>query len=307
MLSPFFLPLEHFGVKFDRTMQLMEFSAFREPEKTRFPLIGEFVRQHIDVVRIPHPEVLFQEPLPYDGISYAPDFFISNHTKAFAYSNGFPKTTLHPYFKSTYSNEIDYEITSILNNGTAMHEWNAKFCRKVCGLPTKKILAKYHRALWLPMYWPETLGQNWDTPFYYPKEGYAGALAERIGVIRTASGNSGIHVQSVGIDIAYCLATVSRPFSVLFVPELRRTDRSQSPIYRITDQDVCAGTDSEVHRLVVEYRGECDVASDLAVLGITVQDIAYGKGRIVPPTRENVEAGYNFSNNLNSQIWELMQ
>ncbi len=308
MLSKFFLPTYHFGVPFDNGMQLLEFSAFREPEKTRFPLIGEFVRQHIEVVRIPHPEVLYFEPLPYSDHHYMPDFFISNHTKAFAYSNGFPKTTLHPHFKSTYSNEIDYEIASILNNGTAMHEFVAGFCRKVCGLPTKKILAKYHRALWLPLYWPETLGTIWETPFFYPRAGYAGKLAEIIGTSR-AGGNSGVRpsdIRPVEIRLAYCLATVSRPFSVLFVPELRRTDRSQSPIYRITDQDVCAGTGSEVHRLVVEYRGECDVAADLAVLGITVQDIAYGKGRIVPPTRENVEAGHDFGNHMNAQIWRGM-
>ena len=312
MLSPFFLPVEHFGVKFDRTMQLMEFSAMRSPEKERFPLIGEFCRQHCEFVRIPHPQVLSMDSMPYDGFRYLPDFFISNNTKLWGYSNHNPKTSLHPSKKATFSNEVDYEIVSIINNGGSIHSSAEAFCRKVTGLPSSQIVAKYHRAVWLPLYWPSTLGEIWDTPFWYPKAGYAGKLAEALGTGQVG-GNSGVrpdNIRSVEIRLAYCLAQVRTQFSVLFIPELRRrlADNTaiQSPIYRITDQDVCSGTGSEVHRLVVEYRGECDVAADLAVLGIVVQDIAYGKGRIVPPTRENVESGYDFSRNMNSGIWEIM-
>ena len=308
MLSKFFLPTYHFGVPFDNGMQLFEFSAMRSPEKERFPLIGEFCRQHCEFVRIPHPQVLSMDAMPYDGFRYLPDFFISNNTKLWGYSNHNPKTSLHPSKKATFSNEVDYEIVSIINNGGSIHSAAEAFCRKVTGLPSSQIVAKYHRAVWLPCYWPETLGTIWDTPFWYPAKGYAGALAEILGTEQRPNG--GTAVRAVEIRLAYCLCTVATPFSVLFIPELRRrlADNTaiHSPIYRITDQDVCAGTDSEVHRLVVEYRGECDVAADLAVLGITVQDIAYGKGRIVPPTRENVEAGYDFGNHMNAQILEMM-
>ena len=317
MLSKFFLPTYHFGLPFDNGMQLFEFSAMRSPEKERFPLIGEFCRQHCEFVRIPHPQVLSMDAMPYDGFRYLPDFFISNNTKLWAYSNHNPKTSLHPSKKATFSNEVDYEIVSIINNGGSIHSAAEAFCRKVTGLPSSQIVAKYHRAVWLPLYWPSTLGEIWDTPFWYPKDGYAGRLAEVLANVAAVRGTTNYPTKrtdglaTVELSIAYCLAKVTHPFSVLFIPELRRrlprNISQQSPIYRITDQDVCAGTGSEVHRLVVEYRGECDVAADLAVLGIEVQDIAYGKGRIVPPTRENVESGYNFSNNLNSQIWELMQ
>lgn len=308
MLSPFFLSVEHFGVKFDRGMQLFEFDAMRSPEKEQFPLIGEFCREFCEFVRIPAPEVLWMEPMPYDGHSYMPDFFISNHTKAFGFSNHNPKTSLHPSKKATFSNEVDYEIVSIINNGGSIHSAAEAFCRKVCGLPTSQIVAKYHRALWLPLYYPESLGTIWDTPFYYPRAGYAGRLAEIIGTGRSG-GNSGVrpeNIRPVEINIAHCLATVSRPFSVLFIPELRTKERKQSPIYRITDQDHCAGIQAATHRLVVEYRGECDVPADLAVLGIEVQDIAYTTGKIVPPTKTNVEAGYNFTNHMNSQLLEVM-
>lgn len=304
MLSKFFLPTYHFGLPFDNGMQLFEFSALREPEATRFPLIGDFVRSHIDMVRIPTPQVLYQEPLPYAGIQYLPDYFISNHTKAFAYSNHNPKTSLHPSKKATFSNEVDYEVVSIINNGGSIHAAAESFCRKACGLPTSQILAKYHRALWLPLYFPESLGTDWKTEFWYPKAGYAGAIAEALGT-GIVGGVRPKEIRSVEINLAWCRASVSTPISVLFVPELRR-EGIQSPIYRITDQDHCAGIQTPTHRLVVEYRGECDVPADLAVLGIEVQDIAYGKGRIVPPTRANVEVGYNFGNHMNSQVWETM-
>lgn len=308
MLSRFFLPLEHFGVKFDRAMTLYEFDALREPEKTQFPLIGDFVRKHVEMVKIPTPQVLIQEPLPFDRISYMPDFFISNKTRYYLFSKHAYKTSLHPSKKASFRNHTDYEIVSLLNHPGGMHELIEKFCQKVCGLSTANLVAKYHRAVWCPLYWPESLGTDWKTEFWYPRAGYAGRLAELVG---TNGAKKAEGIRQVEIRLAYCLARVSNQFSVLFVPELRRRlpdhGSQQSPIYRITDQDVCAGTGSETHRLVVEYRGECDVAADLAVLGITVERIAYGTGKIVPPTRENVDAGYDFGRNMNSMLWEYVK
>lgn len=307
MISPHFLPVKHFGVNFDRGMCLFEFSALREPEATRFPLIGDFCRQHCEFVRVPTPQVLYQEPLPYQGIRYLPDYFISNQTKAWQFAHHAPKTSLHPSRKAEFTNDIDYEIVSLINHGSGLHANLEQFCQKVCGLSTSQIVAKYHRAVWLPMYWSETLGTDWPTEFFYPKAGYAGALAERLGTAEKQNSASGARpdIATTELRLAFCLASVRNEFSVLFIPELRR-EGQQSPIYRITDQDYCAGIQTPKRRLVVEYRGDCDVAADLAVLGIEVRDIAYGSGRIVPPTRANVEAGYDFGNHMNAQIWRGM-
>jgi hypothetical protein len=73
--------------------------------------------------------------------------------------------------------------------------------------------------------------------------------------------------------------------------------------------DVCAGLDPEYHRLVVEFRGNSGILDELNRLRIahSPQSLAFDLARITLPIRENVEAGYNFSNNMNAQLWQLLQ
>lgn len=298
MLSPFFLPHEALGRKFDKGMTLYEFDALRSPEKEQFPLIGDFVRKHIRMVEIPKPQVVYRDPLPYNGLNYLNDYFIANDTKAFAYSKHAPKTFLHPSRKHEWGNDVDYETVSYLNHPGGMHESFETWCQKVCGFGLNKIVAKYHRALWLPLYHSESLGTIWPTKFHYPAKGYAGALAEVLG---TEARPRQPAVEYVESRLAYILARTTNPKSVLFV-----LDR-QTPIYRITDQTTCAGIGDDIHQIVVEFRGDCpNLERDLSKYGITIQALSFGEGRLVPPTRANVDAGYQFNNHMNSQIWEMI-
>ncbi len=300
MLSQFFLPITHHVVKFDRGSILYEFSAMREPEKTQFPLIEEFVRSKIDVVEIPKPQVVYREPMPFRGLRYMPDYFISNDTKAWLHSHYHTHTSLHPSLKHTWGNDVDYEIVSLINHPKGMHDAFEIWCKKLCGFGLGRIVARYHRAIWLPLYYTESLGTIWPTKFHYPAAGYAGALAEVLG---TESGKAKTDAKtSIEIGLYYVLGRTTRPHSVLFV-----LDR-ETPIYRITNQSVCAGNGSdEIHQFVVESREQpANLEKELAEYGITVQEVAAGKGRIVPPTLENVEAGYNFGDHLNAQLMEYI-
>ena len=299
MLSPFFLPVQHFGQKFDKAMTLYEFDAIRQPEAMLFPKIGDFVRKHLRMVEIPKPQIVVRQPMPYRGLKFMPDYFISNDTKAWIYAQAPSRTSLHPSKKHTWGNDVDYEVVSLINHPRGMHEAFEHWCKKVCGFGLGKIVAKYHRAIWLPLYYPESLGQVWPTKFHYPECGYAGALAEILGT----SSKAGSMADFVSTECAYILAKTSSRHSVLFVLD------DQTPIYRITDQSVCAGAGDGplLHKLVVEYREQpVSLERDLAEYGYEIKSVAIGKGRIVPPTRANVEAGYDFSNNMNAQLMEYI-
>ena len=279
---------------------LFEFDALREPEATQFPLIGEFVRKHIRMVEIPKPQVVYRDSAPYNGVRYMPDFLISNDTKQFAYSKHAPKTFLHPSKKHEWGNDVDYETVSYLNHPGGMHDAFETWCQKVCGFGLNRIVAKYHRALWLPLYHSESLGTIWPTKFHYPAAGYAGALAEVLGV---ESGKAKVAaVTTISIGLCFVLGRTTRKDSVLFV-----LDRS-TPIYRITNQSICSGNGGdEVHQFVVEFREQpANIEKDLSQYGITVEQLALSSGRIVPPTRDNVEAGYDFGNHMNAQLWKII-
>ena len=109
-----------------------------------------------------------------------------------------------------------------------------------------------------------------------------------------------MNAESVELNIAYVLAAPRQHFSVVFIVD-------QSPIYRVTDMDVCAGIDAPLHRLIVEYRGECDIGNELQRLGLAdAKQIAYGSARLQLPTLANVAKGWTPRPHINAQILALM-
>lgn len=106
----------------------------------------------------------------------------------------------------------------------------------------------------------------------------------------------------VELTITFILAKPSRPFQVVFVAD-------KSPIYRVTNQDACAGIEAERHRFVVESREYCaDILAEGERLGLFTQPqySSSMKVRIPLPTLANVRRGWKPSPNLNEQIWKLM-
>lgn len=273
MLSKHFQPIEANGCKFDRGMILFEFDAFREPEKTQFAKIGEWVKERIEMVEIPTPQMLWRG-------KFAPDPFIANQL------SGVPA-------------DVDFHETFI-----------EPMCRKISGRSYSEMERKYHRALWLPEYWPETLRarQSLRTPFWYPRCGYAGSI---IDCVQQLGKDAGVHGnrpndssnETSGISLAFLLAKPRHDFSVLFVVD-------QSPIYRVTDQDVCAGIETEWHRLVVEYQSQdpIGVVHELTRLGLIsdVRWVSFHRMKMPIPTITNVLNGWKPAPHMNAQLWEVM-
>ena len=102
-----------------------------------------------------------------------------------------PNPSLHasrkhvaPEFK-----EFDYEAVSLANHGSTFHARLIEpFCQKLLNLPTRDVLALYHRVAWLPLFYPETLLSHLQaspqplppTTFSYPSGECVGHLAQRL-------------------------------------------------------------------------------------------------------------------------------
>ncbi len=305
MSLDFFRPVEHWGRKFDRGSVLFEFSALREPEATRFPAIGAWLRaKGIEFNAVPTPQMLWRGRL-------WPDLFIANQLEAL------PEGEFHSTFDETilstrhgkHSDDYPLYWASRSVHGEKFHwEFIEPLCRKITGRPSSEIAARYHRAIWIPLYWPQTLRARKSIPtaFHYPRAGYAGCVIDVVhgGAPRTISQQKPATAQpmdAVEIAIAYLIAQPKQYFSVAFIVD-------ESPIYRVTDQDVCAGLSAEHHRLVVEYRGECNVAQELERLGLTYHPMhmAFDSLRFSLPTIANVARGWRLRPHLNAQLWQAM-
>ena len=298
MLSPHFQPVDIDGYKFDKGMILYEFIALREPERTQFPQIGEWVKSRIPMNQIPTPQMYWQGRL-------WPDMYIANQLpRAFDVPNYGRLTD-----KRDWPDDFNLQEASLLAHGKEFHElFIEPMCRKITGRGTADIAAKYNRAIWLPLYWPQTLraGQSLPTPFWYPKAGYAGAILGDGETVHDRGESAGKRKDGVAsfectdISITFVLAKPRTPFSVLFVVD-------DSPIYRITDMDVCAGIEAPLHRLIVEYRGECAIWHELHRMGLAgAREWAYGSARLQLPTLSNVAAGWTPRPHINAQLWSII-
>lgn len=318
---------------FDAGMILYEFSAFNtEPAPDvltydadvrndcgRFTsVVREFVERRITTVPTPVPQMMFR------GRVY-PDLIIGNRLDALRsmapsdqrqiqrdlHAAGARRDPAFHASRKTAGPEFeraDFASVSVANHGRAFHDWFLEpLCRKILGVSTADILARYHRVGWLPLYYPETLLSQFGpdperlpaTQFHYPAAGTAGALARALAaeverhpnvrllrsamtevrarppfVLRLKDGSSIDAMELVwGLDASTLIALVA---PAMPPPHYSRgsiglcfiaipSDRVQVEIstlfvidpdcavYRVTDQDGCAGSGATVRRLVVEF------------------------------------------------------
>ena len=253
-LSRAFFPIVFNGLKFDRGMQLYEFSSQREADVPLTEYTGaykdcgrfvahveRFVRRRVEMVEVPTPKMLL-----FSKIS--PEPFISNGLTEF------PMMC-----------RVARQMMS----------------RKIVGLEYDTIAPGYYRAAWLPP--PELFPSLRPAVFHYPACGYAGVLAEMLGEPEPTK-PSDVKLDTVAINIAFLTGYPQMQESVIFVVD-------ESPIYRVTNQEVCSGRYGLESRLVVEYRGECDPVAELARLGICADATMHGQITInYPlPTKENLQ------------------
>ena len=304
-MIPFLEPVEHFGLRFDRGSILFEFDALREPERTQFPQIGHYLRARgVEFNEVPTPKMLW-------GGKLWPDLFIANQLEAAPEGwnvGDIWDGQFHPDQKFRWRDSLSLWHASVLNHGEKFHDaFIEPMVRKIAGRASSEIAAKFHRSIWMPIFWPTTLRSRKSIPtkFHYPKHGYAGCVAD---LVQSGSARAiprtqpAIHkeMDGVAISVAYCLAHPLQTFSVAFIVD-------DSPIYRVTDQEVCAGIDAPLHRLIVEYRGECDVWNELQRLGLAdAKQVAYGSARLQLPTLANVKAGWTPRPHINAQLWEII-
>jgi protoporphyrinogen oxidase len=84
---------------------------------------------------------------------------------------------------------LDYATASLANHGKTMHEKIvAPYLLKAQGVTADKMLARYHRVAWLPLFYPETLSDSFQgkpvplnpTVFHYPKAGAIGGIVKQV-------------------------------------------------------------------------------------------------------------------------------
>ncbi len=287
-------PIEIDGLKFDKGSILFEFSALREPERTRFPQIGEWVKARCPMNEIPTPQMYWQG-------RYWPDLFIANQLDAVPRYDWLPSDHVPPP-KSEWGDELSLDIASVTLQGLPFHQtFIEPMCQKITGRSSHDICAKFHRSLWLPLYWPQTLreGASIRTPFHYPNAGYAGAVdaaGSAADVQRGAQAAGGFDASP--ITLTFLLARPRHEFSVLFVVD-------PSPIYRITDMDVCAGIDAEWHRWILEGSApnsgmSYGWAEETRGIGTKVINLPL-------PTIANVRNGWKPAPTINDKIFAHME
>ena len=145
---------------------------------------SRWLREHVDLVRVPTPECLLEG-------KRVPDYLIANRLEAMVgadapnrVSRNDPRHPSHKYESGIYDS-LTYAQASSLNHGARLHErFIEPFVRKLMGVSSDAFLARYHRAAWVPLFYPETLAQAVrsdptglvEYPFWTTPKGYVGQL-----------------------------------------------------------------------------------------------------------------------------------
>lgn len=301
MISNHFCPVVRNGMKFDAGMCLLEFDALREPEATQFPKIGDYLRGLGFEFNEVKPSMLWCGNI-------VPDLYIANQLDAVPLGFVESRVDLVPSNnKASWPETYTLNQASRIRNGEKFHHaFIEPMCIKISGIPSNEIIARYHRSLWLPLYWPQTLRKKESLPtkFWYPTSGYAGVIAERLGSgSQPAQWPVVAEADRVEITLSFVLAKPAKEFQVLFVVD-------KSPIYRVTNQDACSGVRLPLERFVVESREYCaDITDELQRLGlvINVQYSSQMKIRMPLPTLANYRRGWRPAPHLNDQLLQVMR
>ncbi len=271
MLTANFLPVEINGLKFDQGMLLLEFDTIRQESE---PDLSTYTCKYKDAGRFSGiVEKFIRERFDIVEVS-TPKMLMPLGIVA-------KDACITNHFDAADPSKLRYLVAETM-------------AFKLLGIPYKDIAPGYYRAGWLPP--PQLKKGLRPVKFHYPKAGYFGVIAESLGTTPSAPKNK--ELDTVEIKIAFVTGSPIIEESVLFVVV-------PSPIYRVTSMDKCAGFVKDEHRLVVEYRGECNIADELARLGICHDAVVHGERKInFPlPTARNLHLQPDlYCNSFNDQI-----
>lgn len=160
-----------------------------------FGLVSTYLDRHLETRRAPCLEVRFRG-------GWYPDFILSNRLDFLAempsrdrllveLEAASPKADLHASNKATHAlyDTLEYSRASRFNHGASLHKHCFEpLCRKILGVSSDRLLARYHRLGWLPLYYPETLASSLregrpvidEYPYWTTADGFVGALVECI-------------------------------------------------------------------------------------------------------------------------------
>lgn len=321
--------------KFDAGMNLLEFTTFTLPDNdiisynpeirydfARFlSQIEQYVISKVDCVEV-------DSIMVFANKIYANDIIMANSLEIL---NMLPNDviykiqneleliinakdkSLHASKKHSHSDVFlknSFFSVSIANHGITFHDlFIEPLCKKIFNISSKEFPALFHRLIWLPLYYPETLlsaikgkANLNTTKFHYPKIGHfssiVDALSEKIianenisilneniieiinignfkiktnlGELETTKliwGNdlsslfksfkfdlNKLDFEKASITMAFCQilnTNIIKKFSVLYNIE------NTSLLYRITNQESCAGIENSVYsRLVIEFNSD---------------------------------------------------
>ena len=163
----------------------------RRYDWTRFAAsVDRWQEAQVELRRTPTPEVLVE------GRRW-PDHLMSDRLDVLAELGTPPSPLLsredpvHASHKTTGPayGTVTYAAAALANHGAALQERLVRpFAAKVLGPLTDDLLALYHRAAWLPLYWPETVAEACaglptavrEHPFWTTSSGFVGDLVRRL-------------------------------------------------------------------------------------------------------------------------------
>ncbi len=170
---------------------LRTYDAKRRNDWTRFgELAGSWLDMQVDLRPVTTPKVLVH------GRIY-PDYLITNRLDALvgAHVTSFaklPRTderhAAHKVYAAAYDS-LSYAEAAKLNHGEILHEsFIEPFVRKLLDVSSNKFLARYHRAAWVPLFYPETLAEVLEGketslpeyPFWTSSNGFVGQLVKNL-------------------------------------------------------------------------------------------------------------------------------
>jgi hypothetical protein len=177
----------------DSTDDLRNYNPEIRNDWTRFGhLSSAWLDANVKTVRVPTSHTLV------DNFAY-PDYLLSNRLDAFRNAQGGPEGTSGVADPTHASHKVSgelydtltYEQAASFNHGQQLHaHFIEPFVRKLTAVSSSDFLARYHRAGWVPLYYPETIhaairGENHglqEYPFWTTK---SGSVAEFMAQLRT--------------------------------------------------------------------------------------------------------------------------
>ncbi len=171
----------------ERGAQLATYRSEVRNDWTRFgDLAASWLDEQLSLRRAPTPQCLLDSRL-------WPDYLIANRLDAFANAGvaapdwldrSDPRHAGQKNFGAAYDN-LSYSEAARLNHGHAVHDHYVEpFVRKLLNVSSAEMLARYHRAAWVPLFYPQTLSEALrgepvrlpEYTFWVPDTSHVGSL-----------------------------------------------------------------------------------------------------------------------------------